>query len=215
MLGPMIPLATACLAVMLLSAVKRRLVLDGDHLARACILRLCRESTPASYAQMVELSTNLLDVACTQARLASSAVGHEAEARVALDVVRCQVRVLGDDLRERWRAWSAAAALLPATLAVAPLRPSDVRLPALRALALLDNLARPVLTPRLGLWLHVGLLRLGLAFARRMLAGRVAPSRLVAAGMDLATLARVSIRAYEALVHAPTVYAGVRLDPIA
>jgi hypothetical protein len=211
----MIPLVTACLAFMLLSAVQRGLLLDGDRLARAHLRALRLESTPTSYAQLVEASTHVLDVACVQACQALSAAGHEAEARVALDVVRYQMQVLGDDLHERWRAWSATAALLPAAVPVAPLRASALRLPWLGALAFVDGLARPLLTPLLGLRLHLALLRLGLAFARRDLAHPAGPTRLLDAAADFATLARASVAAHDALLRAPAVYAQVRLDPIA
>lgn len=201
----MIPLATACLAFMLLSAVNRGLLLGGDGLARARLHELWGRSTPRAYARLIDLRLNILDVTCTQARLAVSMAEHEVEAerQVLLQLLHQQVQTLGDDLSERWRAWSAAAALLPAAAPVAPLRASTLRLRPLRALAILDSLARPLLTPVLGVRLHLGLLRLGLARARRDFTTGAPPSRLVDVGADLAALARASVPAYEALLRAP------------
>ena len=203
----------ACLVFVLWSLVKHGLVLDRDRLAQALLRELRRELSLRGYARTIELRTPVLDVACVQTRLATP--DEEAEAQVALEVVLQQARALGDSLSDRWQEWAGVAALLSTSEAVAPLRVSDLRLPELRAVARLEALVVPMLVPPLRLRLRVGVLRLGLVLARRALADRHRPTRVTDAGSDMVTLARASVAAYRALLHAPAAPAGIGLDPIA
>ena len=199
----MIPLLlTASLAVMLLSGIKHGLLLGGAKRGQALLLDLRRELSLRSYAQMVEIGTRAFDVAYKQAGL-TLATGTEAQAQVALEVVRHQARTLAGEWDLRWRMWGDAAALLDVAAPCPPLRARELRLPSLRALACVDAAAVPMLPPCLGLRLHVRLLRLGVALSLRILLHAHARRCLPDAGADLSTLARASVPAYEALLLAP------------